>query len=171
MEYDYYLEQKYLYEGRVEARILTAAQAQAMGYEDDYRGSRAGYKLYVDGFNTMEAIQNYLSDLVNCTLVEQEKVPDESKRLEAIADFVTFEDETSLIWPWAIPAEENVCKTGKSLLKQKQTLAGFFAFHAVCFVWWLCLLCLSFFGGVGNSFVPAFRIYWLHNQSLQIKSQ
>lgn len=29
-----------------------------------------------------------------------------SKLREAIADFVTFEDETSLIWPWAIPAED-----------------------------------------------------------------
>lgn len=114
MEYDYYLEQKYLHEGRVEARILTAAQAQAMGYQDDYRGSRAGYKLYVDGFNTMEAVHNYLSDLVNCTLVEQEKIADESKRIEAIVDFVTFEDETSLIWPWAIPAEE--------LLQNQETL-------------------------------------------------
>ncbi len=116
MEYDYYLEQKYLHEGRVEARILTAAQAQAMGYEDDYRNSRTGYKLYVDGFNTMEAIHNYLSDLVNCTLVEQEKITDESKRLEAIIDFVTFEDETSLIWPWAIPAED-ILQNQETLLK------------------------------------------------------
>lgn len=30
----------------------------------------------------------------------------ESKLREAIADFVTFEDETSLIWPWTIPAED-----------------------------------------------------------------
>lgn len=30
----------------------------------------------------------------------------ESKLREAIAGFVTFEDETSLIWPWAIPAED-----------------------------------------------------------------
>ena len=70
MEYNFYLEQKYLNEGRVEARILTAAQAETLGYEDDYRRSTADHKLYVDGFNSMKAIHGYLSDLVNCTLVE-----------------------------------------------------------------------------------------------------
>ena len=70
MEYDYYLEQKYLNEGRVEARILSAAQAEALGYEDDYRRSAVDHKLYVDGFNSVEAIHSYLSDLVNCILVE-----------------------------------------------------------------------------------------------------
>lgn len=71
MEYNFYLEQKYLEnEGRVEARILTADQAKALGYEDDYTSSHTGCKLYVDGFDSMEAVRNYLSDLVNCTLVE-----------------------------------------------------------------------------------------------------
>lgn len=70
MEYNFYLEQRYLYEGRVEARILTAAQAEALGYEDDYRRSTAAHKLYVDGINSGEAIHSYLSDLVNCTLAE-----------------------------------------------------------------------------------------------------
>ena len=70
MEYDFYLEQKYLYEGWIEARILTAAQAEAMGYEDGYRSSHADHKLYVDGFDSIDAIHNYLSDLVNCTLLE-----------------------------------------------------------------------------------------------------
>ena len=70
MEYDFYLEQKYLYEGRIEARILTAAQAEAMGYEDGCRISRAGHKLYVDGFDSIDAIHSYLNGLVNCTLVE-----------------------------------------------------------------------------------------------------
>ena len=71
MEYNFYLEQKYLYgEGRVEARILTADQAETMGYEDGYRSSHAEYKLYVDGFDSIDAIQNYVSDLVNCILTE-----------------------------------------------------------------------------------------------------
>lgn len=71
MEYSFYLEQKYLKdEGRVEAHILTADQAETMGYEDGYRSSRAEYKLYVDGFDSIDAIQNYVSDLVNCTLIE-----------------------------------------------------------------------------------------------------
>ena len=70
MEYDFYLEQKYLYEGRIEARILTAAQAEAMGYEDGHRSSHADHRLYVDGFDSVDAIHTYLSDLENCTLVE-----------------------------------------------------------------------------------------------------
>ena len=64
------MEQKYLNEGRVEARILTAAQTETLGYEDDYRRSTADHKLYVDGFDSIEAIHNHLSNLVNCTLVE-----------------------------------------------------------------------------------------------------
>lgn len=47
-------------------------------------------------------------------LTAQDKVSDETKRLEAIVDFVNFEDETSLIWPWAVPAEE--------LLQDKEVL-------------------------------------------------
>lgn len=70
MEYNFYLEQKYLNESRVEARILTAAQAEALGYEDDYRRSAADHKLYVDGFNSVEVIHSYLSDLENCTLIK-----------------------------------------------------------------------------------------------------
>ncbi len=71
MEYNFYLEQKYLYdEGRVEARILTAEQAQAKGYEDGCKKDFPGYRLFVDGFNSKEAIRNYVSDLVDCTLIE-----------------------------------------------------------------------------------------------------
>ena len=70
MEYDYYLEQKYLREGRIEARILTAAQAAAMGYEDGYKSSDADHTLYVDGFDSVKAIHNHLSGLVDCTLVK-----------------------------------------------------------------------------------------------------
>ena len=70
IEYKFYLEQKYLHEGRVEARILTAAQAETMGYEDNYQRSRADRKLYVDGFDSLDALHSYLSDLAKCTLVE-----------------------------------------------------------------------------------------------------
>ena len=71
MEYNFYLEQKYLYdEGRVEARILTAEQAQAKGYEDGCKKDFPGYRLFVDSFDSKEAIRNYVSDLVDCTLIE-----------------------------------------------------------------------------------------------------
>ena len=77
MEYDFYLEQKYLDDGRVEARILTAAQAEAMGYEDGYKCGHEGHTLYVDGFDSIDAIHNHLSGLENCTLVEQDSGPTE----------------------------------------------------------------------------------------------
>ena len=70
MEYDYYLEQKYLQNGRVEARILTSAQAEAMGYEDGYKRTHEDHTLYVDGFDSLKAIHNHVSGLVGCTLVE-----------------------------------------------------------------------------------------------------
>ncbi len=67
---DFYLEQKYLKdEGRVEARILTSNQAETIGCEDGHRSSHAKYKLYADGFDSIDAIQNYVSDLVSCTLI------------------------------------------------------------------------------------------------------
>lgn len=46
MEYDFYMEQKYLYE----ARTLTAAWAEALGYEDGYAGAIADHKPFADGF-------------------------------------------------------------------------------------------------------------------------
>ena len=70
MEYNYYLEQNSLYKGRVEAHILTAAQAEEMGYEDGFVQCTADHKLYVDGFNSQEAVHSFLEDLVGCTLVE-----------------------------------------------------------------------------------------------------
>jgi len=70
MEYNFYLEQKYLYAGRVEARILTAAQAETLGYEDGLVRCTADHKLYVDGFNSMEGVRSYLDDLEGYTLVE-----------------------------------------------------------------------------------------------------
>lgn len=75
MEYDFYLEQKYLDEGRVEARILTAAQAEAMGYEDGYKSGHEDHTVYVDGFDSIEAIHNHLSGLEDCTLIEPEIGP------------------------------------------------------------------------------------------------
>lgn len=36
MEYRYYAEQKYMYAGYIEARILTAQEAAVLGYEDGY---------------------------------------------------------------------------------------------------------------------------------------
>lgn len=73
MEYPFYAEQKYVYQtGRVEARILTAAEAERLGYEDEYVACRDGYKLYVDGFSSEECAMSHLLDLVDCTITPRE---------------------------------------------------------------------------------------------------
>lgn len=48
MEYPFYLEQKFYDAGRLETRILTAQEAEALKYED--------------GYNSKEAIQSYLNE-------------------------------------------------------------------------------------------------------------
>ena len=51
MEYLFYAEQIYLpKEGIAQARVLTAQEAEALGYEDSYTAQKPDGKLYVDGF-------------------------------------------------------------------------------------------------------------------------
>lgn len=40
--------------------------------------------------------------------MDMERNPVGPDRIKAVIDFVTFEAETSLVWPWAVPAEEIV---------------------------------------------------------------
>ncbi len=63
MEYPFYLEQKFHDAGRLETRILTAQEAEALGYEDDYRTHGEDYTLYVDGYSSLKAIQNFLDEI------------------------------------------------------------------------------------------------------------
>lgn len=70
MEYNYYVEQKYMYAGYIEARILTAQEAEALGYEDGYVRSHEDHKVYVDGFDTEESARNHLDDLKDCRIIE-----------------------------------------------------------------------------------------------------
>lgn len=70
MEYEFYAEQKYLLdEGIVEARILTAGEAAALGYEDGYKHRGDGYTLYVDGFDTYRGAKNHLESLTDCRII------------------------------------------------------------------------------------------------------
>ena len=62
MEYPFYLEQKFYDAGRLETRTLTAQEAEALNYEDGYKAHGEGYTLYVDGYNSREAIQRYLDE-------------------------------------------------------------------------------------------------------------
>ncbi len=72
MEFQFYAEQKYLLrEGCVEARILTAEEASALGYEDGYVSGIEGGNLYVDGFDTKEDAQFHLESLVNCRITDR----------------------------------------------------------------------------------------------------
>ena len=51
MENLFYAEQICLRkEGIVQARVLTAQEAEALGYEDSYTAQKPDGKLYVDGF-------------------------------------------------------------------------------------------------------------------------
>ena len=68
MEYSYYAEQKYMYAGYIEARILTAQEAAALGYEDGYVRYHEDHKVYVDGFDSEDAARSHLEDLVNCRM-------------------------------------------------------------------------------------------------------
>lgn len=70
MEYDFYAEQKYRGDGKVEARVLPAAEAESMGYEDGYKGIKDGCTVYVDGFGSERAVRNFLSGLHGCIIVE-----------------------------------------------------------------------------------------------------
>lgn len=62
MEYPFYLEQKFHDAGYLETRILTAQEAEALKYEDGHMAHGEGYTLYVDGYNSMEAIQSDLDE-------------------------------------------------------------------------------------------------------------
>ena len=62
MEYPFYLEQKFFDAGYLENRILTAQEAEALNYEDGYKAHGEGCTLYVDGYNSLDAIQNYLDE-------------------------------------------------------------------------------------------------------------
>ena len=69
MEYLYYAEQKYMYAGYVEARILTAQEADILGYEVDYVESRDYCKVYVVGFDSEMAARRHLEDLTDCHII------------------------------------------------------------------------------------------------------
>ena len=76
MEYNFYLEQKFHDVGRWETRTLTAQEAEALGYEDGHKAHGEGYTLYVDGYDSLEAIQDFL-DEVAATEAAYSEVDDE----------------------------------------------------------------------------------------------
>ena len=62
MEYPFYLEQKFFDVGRLETRTLTAQEAETLNYEDGYKAHGEGCTLYVDGYDSREAIQSDLDE-------------------------------------------------------------------------------------------------------------
>lgn len=69
MEYEFYAEQKYTSSGVVEARILTAAEAAVLHYEDGLVFHASGVKVYVDGFATEKGARMHLADLYRCKVL------------------------------------------------------------------------------------------------------
>ena len=69
MEYGFYAEQKYTPTGVVEARVLTAAEAAALHYEDGLVFQATDGKVYVDGFDTEKGARMHLADLRNCKVL------------------------------------------------------------------------------------------------------
>ena len=70
MEYPFYAEQTYrLNDGIVQARVLTAQKAEALGYEDGYTAQRPEGRLYVDGFDSEMDARRHLADLTDCHII------------------------------------------------------------------------------------------------------
>ena len=68
MEYKVYLVTKYLDAGKIEAHILSAFEAESLGYEDGHKERTEDSTLFVDGFNSERSCRMYLDGLVNCTV-------------------------------------------------------------------------------------------------------
>ena len=70
MEYLFYAEQIYLpKEVIIQARVLTAQEAEALGYEDGYTAQKPDGKLYVDGFDSEAAARYHLEGLTDCRIM------------------------------------------------------------------------------------------------------
>ena len=70
MEYLFYAEQIYLPKERImQARVLTAQEAEALGYEDGYTAQKPDGKLYVDGFDSEAAARYHLEGLTDCRIM------------------------------------------------------------------------------------------------------
>lgn len=69
MEYAFYTEQTYTSSGVVEARVLTAAEAAELGYEDGMAFQGQNGKVFIDGFSSEKSACHWLSDLHNCEVL------------------------------------------------------------------------------------------------------
>lgn len=69
MEYEFYTEQTYTSGGVIEARVLTAADAAKLGYEDGLVFHSEKGKVFIDGFDTEADARYRLADLHNCKVL------------------------------------------------------------------------------------------------------
>ena len=68
MEYLFYAEQIYLpKEGIIQARVLTAQEAEALGYEDGYTAQKPDAAL--DCFDSEAAARYHLEGLTDCRIM------------------------------------------------------------------------------------------------------
>lgn len=64
MEYEFYVESKYGANGVLKTRILTAAEAEKLGYEDGYQDVQGDTNIYANGFSSRRAAKDYVDDLI-----------------------------------------------------------------------------------------------------------
>ncbi|MCM1232232.1 MAG: hypothetical protein NC489_19080 [Ruminococcus flavefaciens] len=69
MEYEFYTEQTYTARGVVEARVLTAAQAAELHYEDGLVFMSPKGKVYIDGFDSETSARGRLAELYRCEVL------------------------------------------------------------------------------------------------------
>lgn len=69
MEYEFYTEQTYTSGGVIEARVLTAAEAAGLGYEDGLVFHNKKGKIFIDGFDSEADARYRLADLYNCKVL------------------------------------------------------------------------------------------------------
>lgn len=64
MKYEYYVEShNNRNDGSFHARVLTAAEAEKLGYEDEYWLKKDGEEIYVEGFTSKRVAENYYKSL------------------------------------------------------------------------------------------------------------
>jgi len=65
MKYPYYVEQTYDDKGKVRTKLLTADQAEKLGYEHGFQDEREKHDLYVDGCNSLQEAAAFIKECEN----------------------------------------------------------------------------------------------------------
>ena len=66
MEYNYYLRQTYRSDGSVWVCIHEAATAEKLGYQDGDKYVRDDCTIFINGFDSLHALNIFIENLYNC---------------------------------------------------------------------------------------------------------